>query len=135
MERISLFKTADGKTFSTPEEALKYESIMREVQNFLLAFAENEDIDFSNGDGYIQHPIGTRDKMGKKLVELYNRWFKPEEPFINFSYYLARLIDDSSMKCLNHLSYRIMCIDREDREWGQPYFADNPGTGKDKKLN
>ena len=105
MERISLFKTADGKIFSTPEEALEYESIMREVQDFLLAFAELDDIAFVNGSGYIQHPSGTRDKMGKKLVELSNRWFKPDEPFINFTYYLGRVIDDNQMKCLNHLSY------------------------------
>lgn len=135
MEIISLFKTADGKTFSTPEEALEYESIMREVQDFLLAFAENDTIDFSNGDGYIQHPSGTRDKMGKKLVELSNRWFKPDEPFINFTYYLGRLIDDNQMKCLNKLSYRIMCIDKDEKEWGQPYYANNKGSGADKKLN
>lgn len=135
MERITLFRTVDGKTFSTPEEALEYESIMREVRDFLLAFAENEDIDFMNGDGYIQHPPGTRDKMGKKLVELSNRWFKPDEPFINFTYYLGRIIDDNQMKCLNKLSYRIMCIDKDEKEWGQPYYANNQGTGKDKKLN
>lgn len=143
MERISLFKTLDGKTFSTPEEALEYESIMREVQDFLLAFAENEDlafaenedIDFSNGDGYIQHPSGTRDKMEKKLVELSNRWLKPDEPFTAFTYYLGRVIDDNQIKCLYHLSYRVMCIDNEDKEWGQPYYALNKGTGKDKKLN
>ena len=135
MERISLFKTADGKTFSTPEEALEYESIMREVQDFLLAFAENEDIDFSNGDEYIQHPSGTRDRMEKKLVELSNRWFTPDEPFTAFTYYLGRLINDNGIKCLNHLLYRVMCIDNEDKEWGQPYYALNKGTGKDKKLN
>ena len=135
MERISLFKTLDGKTFSSEEEALKYESMLRETNEFLLQFTELDDIDFANGSGYIQHPSGTRDKMGKKLVELSNRWFKPDEPFINFTYYLVRVIDDNQMKCLNKLSYRIMCIDMDDKEWGQPYYANNKGSGKDKKLN
>lgn len=135
MERINLFKTIDGKTFSSEEQALEYEDMIKEINDFLLGFAECEDIDFMNGNGYIQHPPGTRDKMGKKLVELSNRWFKPDEPFINFTYYLGRIIDDNQMKCLNKLSYRVMCIDNEDKEWGQPYYALNKETRKDKKLN
>lgn len=135
MKRINVFETKDGEKFSVEEEALRYEYILDELIDFLSAYIEIDDINFANGGGYIQHPVGTRDKMNKKLVELSNRWFNSKEPFTVFNYYLGRVIDDGNMKCLNHLSYRVRCIDNDEKEWGQPYYALNKGKGEDKKLN
>lgn len=137
METIQRFKTFCGKIFDTKEEALRYEKISKKVDNILskLFTPKDEECSFSNGEGYIQHSSDFKESLESDIVRLANEWFNPKEPYTHFNYYLGRVIDDSGMSCLNRLSYKLMCIDDKNREWGQPYFALNPGKGNQKQLN
>ncbi len=139
METIQQFKSFCGKIFNTIEECIRYEDISKQVNNILNAIENSdkydEDCQFSNGKGFVQHPRGTKDILEKEIVRLSNEWFNNKEPFTQFSYYLRRCIDDSSMSCLNKLSYKLMCIDELEREYGQPYYCVNPSQVKGGRLN
>ena len=47
---------------------------------------------------------------------------------------VGRFIEDSGLTPLSRAWYRVMCVDAEGREWEQPYYAMNPGTGPDVAL-
>lgn len=142
MKTIQKFKSFCGKIFDTAEECIKYEIISKQVNEFLSTIEDSEKYDegcsFSNGKGYIQHPKDTKNKIEQKLIELSNQWFTKwaeEKPFTNFNYVLGRLIDDTNMSCLNKLSYKLMCIDEQGREFGQPYYCSHPEVAELRKLN
>lgn len=139
MKVIQQFESLCGKIFNTAEECIRYENISKQVNNILNTLENpdkyNQECQFSNGKGFIQHPHGTRDMLEKEIVRLSNEWFNNEEPFINFNYYLGRCINDSNVSCLNKLSYKLMCIDKLEREYGQPYYASHPNEIKGGRLN
>lgn len=139
METIQKYRAFDGKIFDSIEDCKKYEDIAIEVKNFLASIEDsekyNEGCNFSNGNGFIQHPQGTYKIIENKLVELSNKYFKQDKPFTQFNYYLGRIIDDSNMKCLNKLSYKLMCTDSQEREFGQPYYTSHPEQATLIQLN
>ncbi len=132
MIELITYRADDGKTFNSKEECTKYEQILSKVNAFLSIVPDPIDFDISNGQGYILHEKGTASDMEELLVNLSNIWFK--EKFTGFCYILGRYIDDSDMKCLNRLSYRLMCFSG-DREYGQPYFANNPSEADNIQVN
>ena len=138
MKKIIKYQSKDGINFNTEEECIKYEDILDQVNTILDILPDREkydkDCSFSNGGGYLQLPKNTKEKIEKSLVKLSNIWFKPSTPFEKFNFILGRYIDDSNMKCLNNLSFRLMCI-KDDREYGQPYYAINPDKCENIKLN
>lgn len=137
MKEITQYKANDGTIFNIKEDCVKYDNISTRVDSILLVLPSHklEGCRFENGDGYIQHKSDVKKKLSNALVKLANDYFEPTKLFTQFNYYLGRYIDDSNTKCLNKLSYKIMCIDKNNREWGQPYFATNPSKGKDIQLN
>ena len=134
MKTTQKYQADDGKIFNSAEECEKYEKILKQISVLLETLPNPDKYNIFNGDGYIQHPKGTYEKIEKELVRLSNIWFNQKEKFTNFNYYLGRLIDDSNMNCLNKLSYRLKCINNE-REYGQPYFAINPHKAKNIQVN
>ena len=134
MKKITQYKSDDGLIFNSGEECLKYESILKEVNDFLKQFPNPDDYDLSGGKGYIQHKPGTYAIMEDKLVELSNKYLIWDEKFTKFGYYLGRVLDDSGIKCLNRLSYRLMCI-KDDKEYDQPYFATNSHLATNVQVN
>ena len=132
MKQIIKYQAADNKIFDTEEECVKYEKVLVKVTDFLKQFPNSDNYDISCGKGYIQHKKGTYKEIETKLVKLANDWF--DEKFKFFCYPLARLIDDSNMKCLNLLSYKLMCINK-DKEYEQPYYANNPDKCKNIQVN
>lgn len=136
IKSIIFYRTDDGSTFDTKEKAEKYEIILNKVNTFLSPLPYNSDTSFCNGEGYIQHTSDIYDKMEELIVKLSNEWFNLNEPFTHFNYILGRYVDDNNVKCLNNLVHRFMCIDKNThREYGQPYFANNPQAATDKQLN
>jgi hypothetical protein len=45
------------------------------------------------------------------------------------SSYVGRLLGDYGIRPLENAWYRFSCVDKQYREWGQPYFATNPDKG------
>lgn len=136
MKIIQQYQSEDGKIFNNEQECEKYEVILAKVNKILSDMPCGEKIDrFTNGRGYIQHSADVVQSLKESIVELANEYFNPKDNYKYFNYYLSRCIDDSNMKCLSKMSYKIMCIDEDNREWGQPYFAAHPNEAEQIRLN
>ena len=130
MKIINIYEAVDGKRFNKEHECLLYEKIANQVIEFTNKLDMNAKID---GEGYIQHPIGTKEAVKTTLLRLSNHWFKENRDVLTYA--LGRYISDGEIKCLGRLMSIYQCIDTKERQWNQPYYANNPGTGKYTKLN
>lgn len=131
MKTIIKYEAIDGKIFDSEKECIKYDKIAEKVNEYLKDYEDPDN--FNIGIGYIQHPKHTKNKFVYELLKLANEWW-PKEKFVGFSYVLGRYIDDSHMRCLNHLMHRYMCMDDKDREFEQPYYVLHPES-VNKQLN
>jgi hypothetical protein len=138
MNKITIYEATDGRRFERASEALAHESLLGTLDEIDLPLGNKPDnVNFSNGGGYIQHSRSTvTDFKGRLLSLACNlhpsiREAVAETPFENVhpGSIVGRILDDSNSP-LYRLWYRLYCIDRMDREWGQPYFALNPKAGK-----
>lgn len=138
METITKFKAIDGKTFNSQSECLDYENLINTINNIMkkLPALPNDSIDFTNGDGFIQHDKNILRSVQVNLLEVIKKYIKHnwvqqtiDDENVHPSY-VGRLIDDYGLNPLNDAWYRFMCIDKFGREWGQPFYANNPDKGK-----
>lgn len=139
MKTITKFKAIDGKEFTDKEECLNYELLIEKVDTImaLLPPKPNDNgCSFSNGDGYLQHNKATLRNAQLQILELCkkyidHKWIQEtiDDENVHLSY-VGRLIDDYNINPINSAWFRFMCIDKYSREWGQPYYANNPEKGK-----
>jgi hypothetical protein len=134
IEEIKQFKTADGSVFNYLDEATKYNELLGkcdEIEQSLVS--RPDDIEYQNGAGWLQHPEGTKITFSDSIMKLYNEWFKKDDD--NITYIVGRIIDDNDIRCLNHLLFRWECMSEEDREYGQPYYSNNPYMAEGEQIN
>lgn len=143
METITKFRAYNGAEFNAEEKCRIYESNCRKADAIVSKLPERpDDLDFSNGHGFIQHDPEIFKKVRRKLLEQANdecehKWFTQsiEDESCHPSW-AHRIISEACTKNLNDAWYRILCTDFEFREWGQPYYAANPNQAHEhKKLN
>jgi len=144
MQTITKFKAKDGREFNTSDECIDYESLIDrvdEIMNRLPKKPELEGCGFENGDGFIQHTKKNYNLVKHDLLKVIKKYIKHEwvqqtmdDDSVHLSY-VGRLIDDYMLRPINSAWYRLMCIDSDLREWGQPYYAINPTKGKQICLN
>lgn len=135
MKQITKYKAVDGKEFLTEKECLDYEALIERVNTImsgLKPLPKDEGCDFANGYSFVQ-----QSKAAFKLVKLNllneikkhinHKWVEQtmEDDDMHLLY-VGRLVGDYDINPLSKALYRLMCIDKEYREWGQPYFANNP---------
>ncbi len=135
MKRIIKYKAIDGKEFENSEDCLNYESLIHRVDTIMgqLTPKPNDDgCKFSNGHGFIQHNTNTVTKVKNEILELCkihidHPWIQQsiDDPEVHSSW-VGRLLSDYNISPLNNAWYRFSCIDNLGREFGQPYFVDNP---------
>ena len=132
MKAITKYQAEDGKVFNTEKECLEYEKIMEKVNQIMKPFGKRPDsINFSNGGGFLQHEKADVEKAKNEILSLGSKIFKCNT---NFGF-IGRYFDDSGYDCLYHAWGRLSAIDNQYREWGQTYYAINPNTGKNIRLN
>lgn len=139
MKAIVKYEAEDGKEFDSEKECLDYENLIARVNNIMKVLPplpKDNGCRFSNGEGFVQHDKKTLRKVQigllkeiKKHVE--HKWVEQtiEDENVHPSY-VARLLDDYSISPLSKAWYRFICTDKLGREWGQPYFANNPDKAK-----
>ena len=120
----------DGTMFKKKSDAEKYDYYLQKVKNLLDHLPMKAK---NNKEGYIQHSPGIGHFLEKELVKLGNKYF--ETSFEHFSYPLGRYIRDNNMKCLERLLNVVSCMDDDDRQWNQPYYAQHPEKGTQIQLN
>lgn len=127
IEKIEQFKTGDGNVFNTLEEAEVYNILLKkcdDVSSTLISFPEDDE-DFYNGVGWIQHLEGTKKNLEKFILEMYFE-LNPDVPVeTELTYNIYEAFADKNTLCLFDLIYRWKCMSEDDREYGQPYFVRN----------
>lgn len=131
MEEIRKYKAVDGSVFNTKEECLKYEILIERVFAIMRPLgARPDDTNFTNGGGYIQHDSRVVSIAKEQLIQLGIEALGIRGD-ITF-YLLGRYCDDSGSRCLYSAWNRLNCCDKNNREWGQGYYAINPEKGTQK---
>lgn len=139
MKKVEVYRTLDGRMFEKEEEALKHETLVRQIA-FLKStiyprFDLNHDADFSNGDGYVQ----LTEAEVNKLTDFFIKAVAEHHPDIadmakdNPKGFVGRYLDDGGSE-LYEVWTILKCIDNDNRLWGQPYYAAHPDSGKQIKL-
>lgn len=108
MKTINAYETSDGRKFFDAAAARRHEA---EVAEIAAVMPPRVPVD-PNGNSYYQHPAGTRAAMLAACEA---------SPYKH-----PRHADDSGSPWWPLGWSRMYCLDDNDREWGQPYFAKNP---------
>lgn len=106
------------------------------IMSKLIDISEIESTEFTSGNGYVQHNKDVVNEVTESLIRLaYHNGYCGDEKFIidvvkyiendNFRQdsIIGRYLDGTQF--YKHW-YRLMCIDYNGREFGQPFFAINP---------
>ena len=141
MQEITKYLSNDGCEFNDAAECANYEAEAEEIAKIVQRLPPSPKVTgFSNGEGYLQHDRETFLRVQADLARLVRKHFKDKYslPHIDWTINadrpagmtsIGRLIDDGMGKAMRHAWFRICCVDNEFREWGQPFFAINPGKG------
>lgn len=134
MEEIRKYRADDGAEFNNEGACIAHEALCAEINEIMATLPKRPKDDackFSNGHGYLQHTAEkfwpARDallRIGNRLFP--HKWFDQAlaDHTVHASW-AGRLIDETS-RPLARAWHRMMCVDKELREWGQPYYANNP---------
>ncbi len=144
MEIITKYKAHDGREFLDSDECAVHEqncTIALGIANKLPG--KPSGCDFSNGSGYIQHTRDNVLNVRNEFLEFVKRYTKDisiiqqtiDKGFDAHSSWAGRIIDECTPNSISKHWYRFMCIDAQFREWGQPYYADNPDKAEQVQLN
>jgi hypothetical protein len=136
---VNYYVAPDGKKFTSKKEALKYEKTYDEVMEVYKTIPKRPDnIEFLNGEGWIQHKPGTYKMFEEKLVKITNKCYnlKGKDAFKGMNYALVRMVNDGDAGILDKMVSRLMCMDNKtEREYGQPYYANNPKEARGTQIN
>lgn len=142
MKIVNKYESTDGLTFESAESCMKHEEGLFACAKIMIDLPERpDDINFSNGEGYVQHDIELALTVRNELLSLAKTHYD-HRAFDEVKEYgleargsiVGRLIDDACPSCIKDAWYRFMCIDNNGREWGQPYYASKPPLDQ-KQLN
>jgi len=131
MKHITKYEANDGEQFETQDECLVYEKNYKDAEKAMSLIAEKpKGCAFSNGEGYLQHDEENLKEAKIRLLCVYerfcdHRWIQDTKKDNIHPSFVARIIGEYEGGLSRHW-YRFMCIDKEFREWGQPFYADIP---------
>lgn len=114
---------------------------MKDLAAMLGGDIEDSDCSFGNGDGYYQLTPEAVRMFDNAFIEavkelepaLFNEYVKAGIQFVIKNYFTGRWMDDSNSGLNYPLRIRFN-VDDKFRRWGQMYYANNPGEGKQVKL-
>lgn len=141
MKAITQYRAEDGAIFNTPTECENYERLALDANRIMEAWRplpDNDQCNFANGGGYYQHDPVLVEETKQRLMSLAETAGMSDIPRLrgcHFSHFLRYLDDADRLRPIREAAYRVMCCDERAREWGQPYYANNPDKGKQIQLN
>lgn len=145
---IQKWRASDGSEWNSQAAADERDSIMAQVSEAMRPLGER-DSRMMNGDGFIQHDEASviRAKLAIHAIAKAGplKWWIDEQimkhgktdKFLALDIHpgwQGRMLD-GGCEPLERAYRRFCCIDASNREWQQPYYAANPGTGKQLCLN
>ena len=146
MKAITMFEANDGSRWDNAEQALEREALIGRVEWATLPLGEMPKLPgcgFENGGGFKRHKPKDVDEAKRRLIELTRpllaSWFETQTQMGRDNFmdthpsWFLRLLDGSAPP-LEMAWRRITCIDKESREWGQPYYATHPNEAKQVEI-
>lgn len=142
MKEITKWKAEDGCEFINKEECINYENLCAQVETIMSVFPkrpENDRCSFANGNGFIQLSEKIVNNARYELLDLIatkidHKWIKQSKKENIHPSYVSRLVNEYGIRPFCNAWSRFECIDKQWREWGQPYFANHPEEGKQIKI-
>jgi hypothetical protein len=146
MEKITIYKAADGTSFESPAACKGYEQLLRGIESIernLRAVPPREGLGFENGEGYVQQPVEQYPHIQSAFLLLVHSYMGDwVREFVDSAktlkigeagnHVLGRILCEGGNRALNRFWTRLGRIDSQGREWGQLYYARYP---KEKFLN
>lgn len=145
MKPITRFLADDGAEFASELEALERDALVAElieVEKHLIPRPSGGH--FTESGEYVQQSGPVVLAFQRRLIRMFatrydahlgERWARYlviEVPVGNT--YLGRLVSDCAPPCFNRTWWRLWCMDRRFREYGQPYFAHQADKALDSAL-
>lgn len=129
MKAITKFQALDGSEFDSEDACRSYESLCAEISDIMVSLPEVKIC----GAGHFQHEASTVLRIQRALVEIFARL----HPSLNDHHVewarravvpagmtlIGRDIDDCGEAPLRAAWHRLMRMDRQFREYEQPYYA------------
>jgi hypothetical protein len=142
MKTKTIYVADDGVEFTDFTSCANYKELCEIVDFYMrqLPKAPNTS-SFQAGKGYIQHDIATvklvRNKIIKFLHQACGGTFNLESATNGVLHpsYISYHSDHIKEKCLKNAWYRFQCMTEEFKEYGQPYFCNNPDQAKNFCIN
>ena len=144
MKKVTKYISNDNTQFDTEKECINRDELIIVVDNImsdLHPIPNDGTCDFANGSGYIVHDSKKLECCRLKILELVSMYI--DHPWIQQTIdnkdidasWVGRLLDEYNIKPLSSAWHRFSCMDKLNREWGQPYFANNPEKGEQINLS
>lgn len=104
MQEVTRYVASDGSEWVTPAAAKLREHLLGKIDEAMRPLGSHPQL---RPKEYAQHATGIRDRVATRLAAL------------------GATADDARQPVMTALG-RLFCIDDQDREWEQPYFASHP---------
>lgn len=140
MKPITRYEADDGSVWKTEDEAIFRDTLSKKVKDAMAPLGSRPDLphcEFSNGGGYFHHHPSEVSEVKRSLLALVREYGWEWEGLKNATCppedvspdWFARILDGERQGPLNRAYCRLMCLDADGREWGQPYYAMHPDEG------
>lgn len=136
------YVASDDAEFDLQKDCIDHEHLltrMEIIENEYLGGPQNKKVAYNQG--YYQHSKKNIKDAWIEVIELAKPLWKGFKALEGVSAekihpmgLAGRIISDCNSP-LNKIWHRFMCIDEDGREWQQPYFAANKGTGTQIQIN
>lgn len=140
MKVLTIYEAVDGSRWDDESLAIKRDALVARVDIAMRPLGPSNEA--FNGDGYIQHDASDYLKVRKALIELsresIGEWIDRQEKehksdlMTCHPSWFCRMCDGEGP--VSRAWERIARIDKQYREWGQQYFANNPSEGKQVRI-
>lgn len=144
MKEIIKYVAKNGIEFTEKQKCIDYELLIDRVDKIMERLPkppENDGCNFANGHGYIQHDRELLKSVWNDLLDEFatridHKWIEESKDFKADASWVARLVGDYDIKPYWQAWSRMSNIHRPTlREFGQPYFANNPDKAEQFDIN
>lgn len=145
MKAITIYQANDNSRRDTPEQANARDFMIVAVEKIMLPLGVRPaGCEFTNGSGYLQHTADAIKAVRADLIAAsrphLSSWMEEQERKHNTDFmtihpsWFVRMLDGGADP-LERGWCRLACIDSQNREWGQQYYAAHPDEAKQVCLN
>lgn len=142
MKPITKYEANDGSEWRTEKECIERDTLCARVEALMKQWPEhpkNDGCSFANGEGFLQLTKELFETTRESLLDIIaesidHKWVNDSRGGKAHPSWVGRLLSDAGADPLYRAWVRIACVDKQFREWGQVYYAENPTEGKQIKL-